>query len=69
MSLAEHIFYLRTRKLFLTQEELARELGVVAPTVSRWERGVKEPNLKHLRVMAAMADLSPTWFFEEEVTA
>jgi transcriptional regulator with XRE-family HTH domain len=64
MSLAEHVFYLRTRKLFLTQEELARELGLASMTVSRWERGVTEPNLKNLRTMAAMAGLSPTWFFD-----
>lgn len=33
-------------KKFLTQSELAKELGVTLLTVSRWETGKFEPNMK-----------------------
>lgn len=39
MALCEQIRRLR-RQRGLTQEEVARALGVTAPTVSKWERGV-----------------------------
>lgn len=38
----------------LTQKELARELGVEAITVSRWERGVTSPSLPRLRRVAEL---------------
>lgn len=38
MALCEQIRRLR-RQRGLTQEEVARALGVTAPTVSKWERG------------------------------
>ena len=33
-------------KKFLTQSEIAKELGVTLLTVSRWETGKFEPNMK-----------------------
>lgn len=42
---AEKIKEYRERN-FLTQSELAKELGVTLLTVSRWETGKFEPNMK-----------------------
>ncbi len=42
---AEKIKEYREKK-FLTQSELAKELGVTLLTVSRWETGKFEPNMK-----------------------
>ena len=40
----------------LTQEALARELGVSFPTVNSWERGRSAPRAGHLQQLCAMAD-------------
>ncbi len=34
------------KKIYLSQEALAKELGVAFATVNRWERGWTEPNYK-----------------------
>jgi transcriptional regulator with XRE-family HTH domain len=44
------------KRLGLTQEGLAKELGVHPMTVSRWERGtvnIPEPTARLLRILAA----------------
>lgn len=38
----------------LTQKQLAKELGVEAITVSRWERGATSPSLPRLRRIAEL---------------
>lgn len=43
MTFAEKIKTVRLR-LFLSQEKLAKELGVSFATINRWERGICEPN-------------------------
>ena len=41
-----------TRKEYgLTQEQLARELGVTLITVNRWERGITKPSPLALKVL------------------
>lgn len=42
----------------LTQEELARYLGVSAPAVNKWEKGQSYPDITLLPVMAAYFNLS-----------
>lgn len=42
MTFAEKLKYVR-EKLFLSQEALAKELGVSFATVNRWENGKHEP--------------------------
>ena len=39
----------------LTQEQVAQRLGVSVGTISRWQRGVSEPD--SVRVVAALADV------------
>jgi len=43
MSFAEKVKYVRT-KLKLSQEDLARELGVSFATINRWENGSYNPS-------------------------
>ena len=44
---AERIKYLREEK-GLGQEDLAKELGVSASVISRWENGLREPSMSSL---------------------
>lgn len=43
----------------LTQESLARSVGVGQSLVSDWERGVREPSLSQLSRIAHVLDVSP----------
>ncbi len=43
MTFAEKIKSTRLQ-MFLSQEKLAKELGVSFATINRWERGLCEPN-------------------------
>ena len=45
MTYSEKVKNARER-LLLTQDEMATELGVNAITISRWETGKTEPNMK-----------------------
>ena len=50
MNFAEDIKKLR-RKLLLSQEDFANELGISYATVNRWETGKAKPNLKTMRLI------------------
>jgi len=65
MILPAQVRKLRRERLGYTQRELARALDVSEVVISRWERGVNEPQLRHLRTMADLAGVSVSWFFEE----
>lgn len=52
--------------LGLTQSELAALLEIQSVNVSRWERGVAEPRIRHIRKVAEMSGLPISWFFGEE---
>lgn len=65
MVVAERIKEARTERLGLTQLELAEALGINQVNVSRWERGIAEPRIRHLREIALMAELPLSWFFAE----
>ena len=43
MTIGEKIKFAR-KKQFLSQESMAKELGVSFSTLNRWENGVYEPN-------------------------
>lgn len=55
----------RIELLGLTQAELAGRLDIDPVNVSRWERGVTEPRIRHVRAVAEMANVPVAWFFEE----
>lgn len=44
MTFAEKVKYAR-RKLYLSQEALAKGVGVSYATINRWENGIRTPNL------------------------
>ena len=48
MRVANEIRILREKSL-LTQEDFAKELGVAASTVNRWETGKARPNMSAMR--------------------
>ena len=48
---AERIKYLRIEK-GLSQDDLAKELGVSNAIISLWENGLREPSMSSLIVMA-----------------
>ena len=44
---------------FLTQQELAQELGVTLRSVQRWEDGSVQPHFAQARRIAAFFDVEP----------
>lgn len=59
MSLSESIKNMRMKAL-LSQEELAKVLGVTAGTINRWEHGKTKPNIsamKNIRAFCAHNEL------------
>ncbi len=49
------ILALRTKKLLLTQRELAVKLKVHWLTISKWERGITKPGLQSIRKLNRLA--------------
>lgn len=54
MEFKDKIKYVR-RKLYLSQEMMAKELNVAFATVNRWESGKCEPNYRSQRAFAEYA--------------
>lgn len=54
----------------LTQEQLAERLGVTAPAVNKWEKGVSYPEITLLPVLARLlgTDLNTLLSFREDLT-
>jgi transcriptional regulator with XRE-family HTH domain len=55
----------------VTQIEMAQIAGVKQPTISRWERGLRDPDLSHLQRIRAEARRRKLrwddgWFFSAE---
>lgn len=69
MSVGQHIKRVRKEVLGLTQRELAEQLGIEAVNVSRWERGVVEPRIRHVREIAGLADMPVSDFFTDKAAA
>lgn len=61
VGIASRVTKLR-KALHLSQEKFAEQVGVSQPTVSRWERGLDEPEDIHLERMARMAGLTLAQF-------
>lgn len=49
---------IRERRLakHLTQEQLANYLGVTAPAVNKWEKGISYPDIRLLPALARLLD-------------
>lgn len=50
----------------LTQQQVAEALGVVAPALSHWESGRREPSVTNLRKIAAALGVSVAFLLGEE---
>jgi len=57
MGIREKIIAVRT-KLKLTQDGLAKAVGVTRQAVSRWENGTAEPDLRNLQAVSSLIGLS-----------
>ena len=42
----------------ITQEELAKKVGVAAPTITRYETGDRQPSIRQIRKIASALDVS-----------
>lgn len=60
----------RRKELKLTQEQAAEYLGISAPAVNKWEKGVSYPDITLLPPLARLlkVDLNTLLSFEEELT-
>lgn len=60
----------RRKELGLTQEQIAGFLGVTAPAVHKWEKGISYPDISTLPALARLlkADMNTLFSFEEELT-
>lgn len=69
MQINEVIHKLRTKQ-GLTQEQMANYLGVSAPAVNKWERGVTYPDITILPSLARLldTDLNTLLSFQDELT-
>lgn len=63
MTFPEQVRYVR-EKLILSQQMLAKELGVAYATVNRWETGQREPNFKTRRLFHDYCDRNGIKFAE-----
>ena len=54
---------LRRRK-FLTQKELAAQVGVAYQTVQTWEAGTSQPRLRHIPKLAEVLDVEAEQLLE-----
>ena len=52
MTFGEHLRSLRLSR-HLTQQDLAKALGVAQITISSWERGTREPNIESIQTVAS----------------
>lgn len=63
---------IRERRLakHLTQEQLANYLGVTAPAVNKWEKGISYPDIRLLPALARLldTDLNTLLSFQEDLT-
>lgn len=51
------------RRRFLTQQQLAEQLGVSYMTVQRWELGQSLPRLSQQKKLIEVLEISPDEFF------
>lgn len=60
----------KRRELNLTQEQMAERLGVTAPAVYKWEKGISFPDVTLLPALARLlkTDLNTLFSFEQELT-
>lgn len=63
-----HLTALRKQR-GLTQSALAEMLGVEQPTIQRWEKGKREPNIDQLIALAKALDIEPGTLIDPMIAA
>src|SRR5690606_20707095 len=48
----------------MTQDYVARQIGVDRSTYAHWERGSAEPSIEHIKALADVFDISVDYLFE-----
>lgn len=64
MSLADRIVSAR-KKTGITQKVMAGRLGIAVASLNRYERGVREVDIKVLKLIAEITEKPIEWFFDE----
>ena len=57
---------IRREEIKMTQKELAQKIGVEPATISKYESGMNEPNIKNLKSIAEALDTSIDELVKEE---
>lgn len=60
------IFYLRTREHRLSQQQLAKALGIRQATLSHVEQGISLPNCALLLQLCQFFDVTPTYLLDDD---
>lgn len=68
MKLGEKIYQAR-KKLGMSQETLAMQVGVSRQAVSKWETGETEPEIAKLRALSEVLGVSADWLLDETEAA
>lgn len=53
----------------ITQRELANKLNTAVSTVSSWELGTNKPLMDKIQMMAALFNVKPSYFLDDEVVS
>ena len=53
----------------ITQRELANKLNIAVSTVSSWELGTNKPLMDKIQMMAALFNVKPSYFLDDEVVS
>lgn len=65
-SVKDKIYKLRKRQ-GLSQEELGFEIDVSRQTISKWELGTSEPDLKNLQALSRFFKVDLNYFLSDEI--
>lgn len=50
----------------MTQEQLAKKIGIRTPTLRKWENDLSEPRANRLSILAGMLNVSMMWLINGE---
>jgi len=65
MKLSEKIYCSR-KKMGISQEKLAEQVGVSRQSISKWENGDAKPEIDKLLLLAAAFDVTTDWLLSED---
>lgn len=69
MNIIGHRMKQRRKELKMSGAILAEKLGVIRNTISRWERGERNPSMESLSAIASALDTSPAYLLGEGISS